>query len=105
MDNQNLQQFMKKNYPEWSDNERMQALFASFRLVNDDGCDKLFAEEANKDKFSFWKKVIFSAQKEKLLNQNDNILTFPGKHLDYCFMRNGLTPSCLGSVVVKRNLI
>eukprot|EP00833_Pecoramyces_ruminatium_P003367 jgi/Orpsp1_1/1177399/evm.model.c7180000061311.2 len=98
MSNKNIQEFLKNNIPEWSDEERMQTLFTAFREIRDKNYDTLFIE-SNNDKLFFWKNVIYLAQQEKLLNQNNNILTFSGKNLDKFFCRNGLTPSCIGSVI------
>jgi hypothetical protein len=97
MNNKKIQEFLKKNIPEWSDEERIQTLFTAFREIKDENYDTFI--ESNNDKVFFWKNVIFLVQQEKLLNQNDNVLTFPGKNLDQFFCRNGLTPSCIGSVI------
>lgn len=101
MNNKKIQEFLKKNIPEWSDEERIQTLFTAFREIKDENYDTFI--ESNNDKVFFWKNVIFLVQQEKLLNQNDNVLTFPGKNLDQFFCRNGLTPSCIGSVIVSYN--
>jgi hypothetical protein len=98
MSNKEIQDFLSKNIPEWSDEERMQTLFTAFREIKDDNYDTLFIE-SNNDKLFFWKNVIYLAQQEKILNQKNNVLTFPGKNLDQFFSRNGLTPSCIGSVI------
>lgn len=93
-----MQIFLKENIPEWSDEERMQTLFTAFREIRDSNYDTLFIE-SNNDKLFFWKNVIYLAQQKKLLNQNSNLLTFSGKNLDQFFIRNGLAPSCIGSVI------
>jgi len=98
MNNKAIQDFLNKNIPEWSDEDRMLTLFTAFREIKDDNYDTLFIE-SNNDKIFFWKNVIYLAQQEKILNQNNNLLTFPGKNLDQFFCRNGLTPSCIGSVI------
>ncbi|ORX43151.1 hypothetical protein BCR36DRAFT_304615 [Piromyces finnis] len=98
MNNKRIQNFLNENIPEWFEEERMQTLFTAFREVKDENYDKLFID-SNNDKVFFWKNLIFLLQQEKLLNQNDNLLTFPGKNLDQIFVRNGLTPSCIGSVI------
>jgi len=98
MSNKEIQDFLSKNIPEWSDEDRMQTLFTAFREIKDDNYDTLFVE-SNNDKIFFWKNVIYLAQQEKILNQNNNVLTFPGKNLDQFFCRNGITPSCIGSVI------
>jgi len=100
MSNKEVQEFLNKNIPEWADEERMQTLFTAFREIKDENYDNLFIE-SNNDKVFFWKNVLFLAQQEKLLNQNNNLLTFPGKNLDQIFVRKGLTPSCIGSVIVS----
>lgn len=98
MSSKEMQIFLKENIPEWSDEERMQTLFTAFREIRDSNYDTLFIE-SNNDKLFFWKNVIYLAQQKKLLNQNSNLLTFSGKNLDQFFIRNGLAPSCIGSVI------
>jgi len=100
MSSKEMQIFLKENIPEWSDEERMQTLFTAFREIRDSNYDTLFIE-SNNDKLFFWKNVIYLAQQKKLLNQNSNLLTFSGKNLDQFFIRNGLAPSCIGSVIVS----
>jgi charged multivesicular body protein 7 len=76
----------KSRPAEWSDDERMNALFSPFR-----------ARELNPiyydAKMNFWKKAISS-----YLN-DQKIVRFKVKDLEEAFMRNGTKPKCLNKVV------
>jgi hypothetical protein len=57
MNNKKIQEFLKKNIPEWSDEERIQTLFTAFREIKDENYDTFI--ESNNDKVFFGKVLYF----------------------------------------------
>ena len=75
----------------WSDDTRMNALFAPFRRRD---LNPLHYD----NKMKFWKEAISSYCKE------NDIIQFETKHLESCFLRKNIKPKCLELVLSELTL-
>lgn len=86
------QKYLEEHVPQWRDDTLIQSLFAN--LPN-----REVKPEAFEQKYSFWKDLITSMTKERLLS--GSVFKFKSKDLSGSFKRGGLQPICLNSVIME----
>lgn len=86
------QKYLEEHVPQWRDDTLIQSLFAN--LPN-----REVKPEAFNQKYSFWKDLIISMTKEKLLS--GSVFKFKSKDLSGNFKRGGLQPICLNGVIAE----
>ena len=86
------QKHLEDHVPQWRDDTLIQSLFAN--LPN-----REVKPEAFEQKYSFWKDLIISMTKERLLS--GSVFKFKSKDLSGSFKRGGLQPICLNGVIME----
>ena len=87
-----IQNYLEEHVPQWRDDTLIQSLFAN--LPN-----REVKPEAFKQKYSFWKDLIISMTRERLLS--GSVFKFQSKDLSGSFKRGGLQPICLNGVIAE----
>ena len=90
--NRLIQNYLDEHIHQWRDDILIQSLFAN--LPN-----REVKPEAFKQKYYFWKDLIISLTREKLLS--GSVFKFPSKDLSGLFKRGGIQPICLNSVIAE----
>lgn len=84
--------YLEEHVPQWKDDVLIQSLFAN--LPN-----REVKPEAFKQKYSFWKDVLISMTRERLLS--GSVFKFETKNLSCSFKRGGLQPICLNGIILE----
>lgn len=87
-----IQNYLDEHVHQWRDDILVQSLFAN--LPN-----REVKPEAFKQKYSFWKDLIISLTREKLLS--GSVFKFSSKDLSGLFKRGGIHPVCLNAVIAE----
>lgn len=88
--NRLIQNYLNEHVQQWKDDTLIQSLFAN--LPNREA-----KPEAFKQKYSFWKDLLISMTRERLLS--GSVFKFHSKNLSSSFKRGGLQPICLNGVI------
>lgn len=86
------QKYLEEHVPQWRDDTLIQSLFAN--LPN-----REVKPEAFNQKYSFWKDLIISMTKERLLC--GSVFKFESKEMSGSFKRGGLQPICLNGIILE----
>ena len=86
------QNYLDNHVSQWQDDNLIQSLFAN--LPNRDA-----KPEAFKQKYSFWKDLLISMTRERLLS--GSVFKFSSRDLSNSFKRGGLQPICLNGVIAE----
>lgn len=87
-----IQNYLNEHVPQWKDDTLIQSLFANLPNIE-------AKPEAFKQKYSFWKELLISMTRERLLS--GSVFKFSSKELSTSFKRGGLQPICLNGVIVE----